>query len=61
MRFKNRIEAGGKLAVALAAYNNQRPVVLALPQGGVVVAAEIAAALAAPLDLILVRKVGVPF
>jgi predicted phosphoribosyltransferase len=40
---------------------DQQAVVLALPRGGVVVAAEVATALAAPLDLILVRKVGVPF
>jgi putative phosphoribosyl transferase len=61
MPFGNRTEAGRELAVALAGYKDQRPVVLALPRGGVVVAAEVAAALAAPLDLILVRKVGVPF
>jgi predicted phosphoribosyltransferase len=61
MPFRNRIEAGRKLTVALAGYKDQQPVVLALPRGGVLVAAEVAAALAAPLDLILVRKVGVPF
>ena len=60
MSFKNRIEAGRKLATALAAYRNQHPVVLALPRGGVPVAAEVASALKAPLDLILVRKIGVP-
>ncbi len=61
MPFENRAEAGRKLAVAVAAYKDQQPVVLALPRGGVIVAAEVAAVLAAPLDLILVRKVGVPF
>jgi predicted phosphoribosyltransferase len=61
MPFKNRTEAGRELAVALAGYKDQQPVVLALPRGGVVVAVEVAGALAAPLDLILVRKVGVPF
>ena len=61
MPFKNRIEAGRKLAKALAGYKDQQPVILALPRGGVPVAAEVAAALKAPLDLILVRKVGVPF
>ncbi|HML06960.1 MAG TPA: phosphoribosyltransferase family protein [Xanthobacteraceae bacterium] len=61
MPFRNRAEAGRKLAVALAEYKDQAPVVLALPRGGVPVAAEVAAAFAAPLDLILVRKIGVPF
>jgi predicted phosphoribosyltransferase len=60
MSFKNRSEAGRKLATALAAYRNQHPVILALPRGGVPVAAEVASALKAPLDLILVRKIGVP-
>jgi predicted phosphoribosyltransferase len=61
MPFSNRVDAGRQLAKALASYKNQKPVVLALPRGGVPVAAEIAAALDAPLDLILVRKIGVPF
>ena len=61
MPFKNRCDAGRKLAKALAGYEEQQPVVLALPRGGVTVAAEVAAVLNAPLDLILVRKVGVPF
>ncbi len=61
MPFKNRSDAGRKLAKALAGYEEQQPVVLALPRGGVTVAAEVAAVLNAPLDLILVRKVGVPF
>jgi len=60
MSFKDRSEAGRKLAKALAPYKDQRPVILALPRGGVPVAAEVAAALHAPLDLILVRKIGVP-
>src|ERR1700732_3190573 len=60
MPFRNRSEAGRKLAVALAGYKHQQPVVLALPRGGVLVAAEVAGVLEAPLDLILVRKVGVP-
>jgi predicted phosphoribosyltransferase len=45
----------------LAAYKDQQPVVLALPRGGVPVAAEVARAIDAPFDLILVRKIGVPF
>jgi len=61
MSFRNRIEAGRKLAAALVSYRDKRPVVLALPRGGVPVAAEVASTLSAPLDLILVRKIGVPF
>jgi len=61
MPFSNRVEAGRQLAKALASYRQQHPVVLALPRGGVPVAAEIATALDAPLDLVLVRKIGVPF
>ncbi|MBZ0141275.1 MAG: phosphoribosyltransferase [Pseudorhodoplanes sp.] len=61
MSFYNRSEAGRKLAAALARYRDERPVILALPRGGVPVAAEIARALDAPLDLVLVRKIGVPY
>ena len=61
MPYKNRSDAGRKLARALASYKEQQPVILALPRGGVPVAVEVAAALNAPLDLILVRKIGVPF
>jgi len=61
MAFRNRSEAGRRLAAALGQYKDQRPAILALPRGGVPVAAEVAAALDAPLDLILVRKIGVPF
>ena len=60
MPFIDRTDAGRQLAKALARYKAQRPVVLALPRGGVPVAAEVATALDAPLDLILVRKIGVP-
>jgi putative phosphoribosyl transferase len=60
MPFKDRTDAGRKLAKALAAYKGHKAVILALPRGGVPVAAEVAAALHAPLDLILVRKIGVP-
>jgi predicted phosphoribosyltransferase len=61
MPFLDRAEAGRKLARALASYKDQSPVVLALPRGGLPVGAEIAAALKAPLDIVLVRKVGVPY
>lgn len=61
MSFKDRSDAGRKLAKALASYKDQEPVILALPRGGVPVAAEVATMLNAALDLILVRKVGVPF
>ena len=61
MSFKDRSDAGRKLALALRDYKNRQPVVLALPRGGVPVAAKVAAALNAPLDLILVRKIGVPY
>ncbi|HUZ90998.1 MAG TPA: phosphoribosyltransferase family protein [Methylocella sp.] len=60
MSFRNRSEAGRKLAARLKHYMDRQPVILALPRGGVPVAAEVAAALNAPLDLILVRKIGVP-
>jgi len=61
MPFHDRKDAGRKLAAALAGYKGRKAVVLALPRGGVQVAAEVAAALASPLDLVLVRKIGVPF
>jgi len=61
MPFRNRAEAGERLSTALVCYRDRDPVVLALPRGGVPVAGAVAAALDAPLDLILVRKIGVPF
>jgi putative phosphoribosyl transferase len=60
MNFKNRSDAGRKLAARLAQYKDQQVVLLALPRGGVPVAAEVAAVLGAPIDLVLVRKIGVP-
>ena len=57
---ENRHSAGKALASQLLEKNYDKPVVLALPRGGVPVAAEIASALHAPLDLLLVRKIGVP-
>jgi predicted phosphoribosyltransferase len=61
MDFLNRSDAGLRLAKALAAYAAADAVVLALPRGGVPVAAQVARALHAPLDLIMVRKLGLPF
>ncbi len=60
MIYQNRSDAGKRLSRELAGYRSQDPLILALPRGGVGVAAEIARALDAPLDLILVRKLGVP-
>jgi len=61
MRFTDRQDAGRVLAHALAAYGDRSDVlVLGLPRGGVPVAAEVARRLGAPLDVFLVRKLGVP-
>lgn len=58
--FENRRDAGRKLANALKGYRHRDCVVLALPRGGVPVAVEVARMLDAPLDLLLVRKIGAP-
>jgi putative phosphoribosyl transferase len=60
MLFQDRTDAGGRLAERLAPYRNQYPVVLALVRGGVPVAFEVARILGAPLDIVLVRKIGAP-
>jgi predicted phosphoribosyltransferase len=61
MRFRNRNDAGRQLAERLTAYANRHDVVvLGLPRGGVPVAAEVARVLNAPLDVFVVRKLGVP-
>ena len=60
-RFSTREEAGRQLAEKLVAMKIDNPLVLALPRGGVPIACEVAKALKAPLDLILVRKIGVPW
>jgi putative phosphoribosyl transferase len=60
MRFRNRADAGRVLATRLAHLREAKPVVVGLPRGGVPVAAEIADALAAELDVVLVRKIGAP-
>jgi putative phosphoribosyl transferase len=61
MMFANRVQAGRQLADRLAGLADQDVVVLGLPRGGVPVAAQIAEAIGAPLDVIVVRKLGVPF
>ena len=58
--YADRTEAGRALAAALTSRRWERPVVLALPRGGVPVAVEVARALRAPLDLLIVRKIGAP-
>lgn len=58
--FRDRVEAGRILAERLGAYCDKDVLVLGIPRGGVPVAAEVAAALDAPLDLLLVRKIGLP-
>jgi putative phosphoribosyl transferase len=59
--FANRSEAGRVLAQRLLGFKSERPVVLALPRGGVPLGFEVARMLEAPLDLVLVRKIGAPF
>jgi len=58
--FRDRADAGRRLAAELIRFRNQQPCVLALPRGGVPVALEVAKALSAPLDLVIVRKIGAP-
>ncbi|HYE00067.1 MAG TPA: phosphoribosyltransferase family protein [Alphaproteobacteria bacterium] len=59
-RLRDRLEAGRLLAERLEHLRDRRPVVLALPRGGVPVGYEIAQRLEAPLDILLVRKIGAP-
>jgi predicted phosphoribosyltransferase len=59
-QFPDRREAGRKLGHALGRFTNEYPVVLALPRGGVPVASEIARFLNAPLEVFIVRKIGLP-
>jgi putative phosphoribosyl transferase len=61
MMFRDRKDAGERLAAQLVHLKDKQPVVLALPRGGVAIAFEIARLLAAPLDIVLVRKIGVPW
>ncbi len=59
-RFPDRATAGAALARKVVALGRQEPVVVALPRGGVPVAVPVAAALGAPLDVVVVRKLGLP-
>ena len=61
MPFRDRVDAGRRLGERLRDLRGEDVVVLGLPRGGVPVAAEVARALDAPLDVIVVRKLGVPF
>jgi len=61
MIFRNRVDAGKRLANALMSYKGENVVVFALPRGGVVLGIEIAKALDAELDLIVARKIGHPY
>jgi putative phosphoribosyl transferase len=61
MPFRDRREAGRRLAERLSGLRASSPLVLGLPRGGVPVASEVAKALRAPLDILVVRKLGVPF
>jgi len=58
--FKDRKQAGKRLAEALLKFKAENPVILAIPRGGVPVAYEVAIALDAPLDIVVVRKLGAP-
>lgn len=60
--FRDRIDGGKKLAARLLAYkNNKEAIVLGLPRGGVVTAAQVSSALNLPLDIVVPRKIGAPF
>jgi putative phosphoribosyl transferase len=60
MVFQNRVEAGKRLAEALATLGLSRPIVLAIPRGGVVVGEEVARELGAVLDIVVTRKIEAP-
>lgn len=61
MLFKNRREAGEKLAAQLEAYKGRKPLILAVPRGGVAVAEPVWENIGGELDLIITRKIGAPY
>ena len=61
MMFRDRTDAGERLAALLLHLKDKNPVVLALPRGGVAIGSKIARLIGAPLDVVLVRKIGVPW
>ncbi|HEV8297258.1 MAG TPA: phosphoribosyltransferase [Acidimicrobiales bacterium] len=61
MRFRDRLDAGRQLAAQLRSGSFTNPIVLALPRGGVPVAAEVARELGAPLEVFVARKIGAPW
>jgi putative phosphoribosyl transferase len=60
MRFLDRRDAGRRLAAELIPFAEERPVIVALPRGGVPIGVEVARTLGAPLDILAVRKLGAP-
>jgi predicted phosphoribosyltransferase/dienelactone hydrolase len=60
VRFADRHDAGRRLAALLGDFGREKPVVVGVPRGGIPVAAEVASALGAPLDVVVVRKIGAP-
>jgi len=60
MIFRDRVDAGRQLAAALAGFRTEQPVVVGMARGGMPVAAEVARRLDVPLDVLVVRKIGVP-
>lgn len=61
LRFRDREDAGQQLGAELRSYAKERPIVIALPAGGVPVGYEVARALGAPLDVWVVKRIGVPW
>lgn len=58
--FQDRVQAGRRLAEALEDFRDREPVVIGIPRGGVIVAAEVAAVLGCEMDLVILRKIGAP-